>query len=72
MKNLDYVVEPVISKFWFCKPKIKWAVFMCWDGWYDPTYGNGGGDVVKIKKSIYKFPTREEAYNFVSIVKGER
>ena len=30
---------------------------------------NGGGDYVKIKKSIYKFPTKEEAYNFVNIVK---
>lgn len=68
MNNLEYKVKARLSKIWFCKPEIVYDLMMCYEYWYDPSYGNGGGDYRPCSKRIATFKDESEAENSCKIL----
>lgn len=61
MKNIEYRVVAELVKPWFREPRLVYLVVMEWDRWYDPSYGNGGGDYHRCSKTIAKLKTENQA-----------
>lgn len=59
-----YHINPTIKKRWFKSPQIVYELIKYTEEeeWIDPTYGNGGGDYIAVKKEtvIFSSPSFEE------------
>ena len=59
-----YHINPTIKKRWFKPPQLIYELikYKEEDVWVDPTYGNGGGDFITVKKEtvVFSSPSFEE------------
>ena len=59
-----YHINPTVKKRWFKSPQIVYKLIKYTEEeqWIDPTYGNGGGDFITVKKETVMFssPSFEE------------
>lgn len=58
---VKYKVVAGIKKPWFGEEEIEYRVVMSYEEWYDPTYGNGGGDYVQREKIVMRTPHEQQA-----------
>ena len=59
-----YHINPTVKKRWFKSPQIVYELLKYTEEeqWIDPTYGNGGGDFITVKKEtvVFSSPSFEE------------
>ena len=59
-----YNINPIVKKRWFKSPQLIYELIKYEeeDVWVDPSYGNGGGDFLTVKKETVMFssPSFEE------------
>lgn len=59
-----YHINPTVKKRWFKSPQIVYKLIKYTEEeqWIDPTYGNGGGDFITVKKEtvVFSSPSFEE------------
>lgn len=56
-----HTVKARMYKPWFKPARIVFDVQEHYSSWYDPSYGNGGGDYVDCVKVVGTYDTAEEA-----------
>ena len=64
-KTRTYRVVPRLQNHWFTAPTIVYDVAMDYFEWYDPSYGNGGGEDRAARKFLATFLTQSAARNAV-------
>jgi hypothetical protein len=72
---MECVVKARLKKPWFRKPKMVFDVVQHYQHWYDPSYGNGGGDYRDAAHVVATYNTSEEAVlvkNTLNKYKGEK
>ena len=71
-----YHINPTVKKRWFKSPQIVYKLIKYTEEeqWIDPTYGNGGGDFITVKKGtvIFSSPSFEELRKTLNKINGEK